>query len=138
MQLPAAHPFNPLALLRLAVAADQQGLPNRYVAEKLFHHVWRGGQDAENMQRLQSLLDVLKPDLDPGAAVVKDLLKAHTSTAIAKGVFGVPTLEVDDKLFFGLDALPMLAAYLKGDSWFEQPVWDMVERTPKGSTRFDR
>lgn len=138
MQLPAAHPFNPLALLRLAVASNQHGLPNRYVAEKLFHHVWHGGQDAEDQQRLQSLQDGLEPDLDPSAAVVKDILKAHTSAANAKGVFGVPTLEVDDKLFFGIDALPMLAAYLKSDRWFDNPVWDMAERTPKGSTRFDR
>lgn len=138
MQLPAAHPFKPLALLRLAVASNRHGLPNRYVAEKLFHHVWRGGQDAEDMQRLQLLQDVLKLDLDPGAALVKDLLKAHTSTAIAKGVFGVPSFEVDDRLFFGLDALPMLAAHLKSDSWFDHSVWDIAARTPKGSTRFDR
>ena len=43
LQLPASHPFNPLALLRLAVACDAQGLPNRYVCETVFRHVWCGG-----------------------------------------------------------------------------------------------
>ena len=33
IQTPAAHPFNPLALLRLAVACSANGLPNRYVVE---------------------------------------------------------------------------------------------------------
>ena len=138
LQLPAAHPFNPLALLRLAVASNAQGLPNRYVTETLLHHVWLGGQDAENPQHLQALADLLKPALDPNGQAVKALLKMHTEDAITKGVFGVPTLEVDGKLFFGLDALPMLAAYLKDDVWFDGPAWDGASNTPKGSTRFDK
>ena len=39
LQLPAAHPFNPLALLRLALACEAQGQPNRYVCETIFRHV---------------------------------------------------------------------------------------------------
>jgi 2-hydroxychromene-2-carboxylate isomerase len=135
MQLPATHPFNPLALLRLAVASNPNGLPNRYVTEKLFHHVWRGGQDAEDVQRLQPLMDLLKPALNPGDPEVKELLKAHTKAAISKGIFGVPTLEVDGKLFFGLDALPMLAAYLKQDAWFAGSAWDDVLNIPVGTAR---
>lgn len=135
MQLPATHPFNSLPLLRLAVACHSQGLPNRYVTEKLFHHVWRGGQDAEDPQRFQMLRDFLKPASDPNEVVVKDALKTHTEAAISKGVFGVPTFEVDGKLFFGLDALPMLAAYLKKDAWFSASVWDDVLKIPVGTAR---
>ena len=36
LQMPAAHPFNPLALLRLALACGQDGRANRYVAETVF------------------------------------------------------------------------------------------------------
>ena len=43
LQMPASHPFNPLTLLRLAVAAPQQGDPNRYVCEAVLRHVWQGG-----------------------------------------------------------------------------------------------
>ena len=138
LQLPAAHPFNPLALLRLAVASNAQGLPNRYVTETLFHHVWLGGQDAASPQRLQTLTDLLKTASDPNGQAVKTLLKTHTEDAIKTGVFGVPTLKVDGKLFFGLDALPMLAAYLKNDVWFDGPAWDLAQRTPTGSTRFNK
>ncbi|HEY8048954.1 MAG TPA: DsbA family protein, partial [Ramlibacter sp.] len=42
MQMPASHPFNPLALLRLALACGDKGAINRYVAETVFRHVWRG------------------------------------------------------------------------------------------------
>ncbi len=135
MRLPTKHPFNPLGLLRLAVASNAEGLPNRYVVETLFHHVWHGGQDAADMQRFQMLVDLLKPALNPNGPEVKELLKAHTETAIGKGVFGVPTLEVDGKLFFGLDALPMLAAYLKQDAWFAGSAWDDVLKIPVGAAR---
>lgn len=135
MQTPAAHPFNPLALLRLAVACGKNGLPNRYVVETLFKHVWHSGKDAEDAKRSTALTELLKPPQDPNSAHVKTLLKEFTASAIQSGVFGVPTFKVDDKLFFGLDALPMLAAYLKEDRWFADPAWDKVLTIPIGTVR---
>ena len=46
LQLPAAHPFNPLGALRLALACGEGGRVNRFVAETVFRQVWRGGADA--------------------------------------------------------------------------------------------
>jgi 2-hydroxychromene-2-carboxylate isomerase len=135
LQLPAAHPFNPLGLMRLAVATNFSGLPNRYVVEKLFRYVWLGGLDAADEQRLEALKTELKLVAEPNSAEVKSLLKAHTDSAIRQGVFGVPILEVDGKLFFGLDALPMLTAYLKQDQWFGDSVWDDVLKIPVGTSR---
>ncbi len=119
LQMPSAHPFNPLPLLRLALACG----PNRYVCETLFHHVWRGGQDAADAGRIEALQRVLAPARDPGSDEVKAELRAAGEQAIAAGLFGVPTLEVDGKLFWGFDALPMLRAYLEGDAWFAG-AWD--------------
>jgi 2-hydroxychromene-2-carboxylate isomerase len=135
LQLPAAHPFNPLGLMRLAVATNFSGIPNRYVVEKLFHHVWLAGLDASDEQRLEALKTQLKLVAEPNSLEVKALLKTHTNSAIEQGVFGVPTLEVDGKLFFGLDALPMLAAYLKQNQWFGDSVWDDVSKIPIGTSR---
>lgn len=123
LHMPAQHPFNPLPLLRLAVACDVHGLPNRYVCETIFKHVWQGGLDAADPQRLQALTDLLAPGSAPQSDAVKAQLKAHTDEAIAQGVFGVPTFAVDGKLFWGLDALPMLRAYLAGDPWFDS-AWE--------------
>jgi hypothetical protein len=53
---------------------------------------------------------------------------------MALGVFGVPTFEVDGKLFWGLDALPMLRAYLAGDAWFEG-AWDAAATIAVGVKR---
>lgn len=122
-QMPAQHPFNPLGLLRLALACSESGQPNRHVCESVFRHVWRGGGDAVDPQRLESLAAQLNPVRDVNGAHVKAQLKANTEQALAMGVFGVPTFEVDGKLFWGLDALPMLKAYLDGDTWFDT-AWD--------------
>ena len=135
MQTPATHPFNPLALLRLAVACGKDGLPNRYVVETLFRHVWCSGKDAENTLQTTALTELLKPSIDPNSAEVKALLKGFTDSAIQENVFGVPTFKVDDKLFFGLDALPMLSAYLKVDGWFAGSFWNEVLAIPEGTTR---
>lgn len=134
LQMPASHPFNPLGLLRLATACDPQGLPNRYVCETLFHHVWRGGAEAADLARLQAITQQLNPARSVQDAAVKNQLKAHTEEAIARGVFGVPTFVVDDKLFWGFDALPMLAAYLAGDAWFDGP-WNSVASVVQGLRR---
>jgi 2-hydroxychromene-2-carboxylate isomerase len=133
LQLPAQHPFNPIALLRLALACSESGLPNRYVCESIFRHVWQGGADAADVQRLQALTEQLAPKRDVNDDVVKIQLRANTDDAITKGVFGVPTFEVDGKLFWGLDALPMLKAYLDGDAWFEGnwQAADQVRSWPK-------
>ena len=66
---------------------------------------------------------------------VKSQLKANTEEAIARGLFGVPTFELDGKLFWGVDALPMLSAYLRGDPWFDGPAWDREGAPREGVVR---
>jgi 2-hydroxychromene-2-carboxylate isomerase len=131
LALPAQHPFNPLALQRLAVACG----PNRRVVEALFRHVWRGGADANDPKRLAALTSALAPVRDPGSDAVKAELRAHTDAAVAAGVFGVPTIQLDGRLLWGFDALPMVAAALKGDAWFVGPSWDDAARARPGVQR---
>lgn len=130
LQLPASHPFSPLPLLRLAVACDANGTPNRYVCETLFRHVWQTGLEAADTQRMSALAAQLAPRREVNGADVKAQLKANSDEAIAEGVFGVPAIVVDDKVFWGFDALPMLRAYLLGDAWFDGAAWDAVARMP--------
>lgn len=124
IETPAQHPFNPLALLRLAIAcAPPGGTPTRLVCEQLFRHVWHGGGDPNDPARLAALAKSLAPVRDPQSAEVKQALRDATDTAIAKGVFGVPTFEVQGRLFWGVDSIEMLAACLAGDAWFDGPGW---------------
>jgi len=138
LEMPASHPFNPLPLLRLALACSPEATPqapNRYVCETIFRHVWRGGAEAVDARRLEALAMQLGPKQAPGSDAVKAQLKKNTDAAIAHGVFGVPTFAVDGRLFWGLDALPMLRAYLLGSAWFDGPDWDNVSTVSSGAIR---
>jgi len=122
---PAQHPFNPLALLRLLLAcAPAGGTPNRRACELVLRHIWVGGADANDPERLAALTRELAPRRDPNDPAVKQALKDAGADALALGLFGVPTVEVDGRLFWGLDALPMLAGHLRGEAWFDGPAWD--------------
>lgn len=135
---PAQHPFNPLAQLRLLLAcAPEGGTPNRRVCEAVLQHVWRGGADANEPQRLAALAQELSPRTDPNSDVVKQALKDATANAIALGIFGVPTLQANGRLFWGLDGLDMLSASLRGDPWFDGGAWQAEGADRAGIRRRD-
>ncbi len=115
-QMPLKHPFNPLGLLRLSLATADRGDPNRYVCETIFRQVWRSGRDASDPALAQELTSVLQTERDPNSDEVKNRLRQNTEEAIARGVFGVPSMMVDEQCYWGLDALPMLKAHLQGDT----------------------
>ena len=136
LDLPAAHPFNPLPLLRLLWATAPAGqTPGRHAVERVLRHVWRGGLDAADPARLAALAAELAPQRDPASDDVKAALREATDAALARGVFGVPTMAVDDKLFWGLDAMDMLTGYLDGDAWFDGPAWTAAATLPVGVRR---
>ena len=136
LQTPAQHPFNPLAHLRLLHAcAPEGGTPNRLACETVLHHIWHGGHDANDAQRLEALGRALAPRRRADDPAVKQALRDATDAAVARGVFGVPTLECDGRLFWGLDALPMLGACLRGDAGFDTAAWEREGASRPGVKR---
>lgn len=146
LELPSAHPFNPLALLRLGLSTatdEAPGETNRYVTGQLFAHVWQGGGDPLDPQRLQALTQRLqahmqqreKPWHPPEGDEVKARLRRNTDEALALGLFGVPSMVVDGRVFWGLDALPMLREHLEGTPWFRSGAWESVKALPVGVRR---
>ncbi|MBA2673276.1 2-hydroxychromene-2-carboxylate isomerase [Ramlibacter sp.] len=136
LRMPAVHPFNPLALLRLAIACGSGGASNRFACETLFRHVWQGGADVSDAARMQAVQQALNPARGIADEAVKAELKSNTEQAIAQGAFGVPALLVDGKMFWGLDALPMLRACLEGDAWFQSGGgWDTAAQVGAGVDR---
>ena len=136
LDLPAQHPFNPLPLLRLCMACAGPGrTPNRRVVEAVFRHVWQGGGDPLAPDRLAVLRAELAPIDDPESDSVKTRLRVNTEQAAARGIFGVPTVVVDGRAFWGADAIPMLSQYLRGDPWFEGPAWDAAAAPRAGVQR---
>lgn len=140
LQLPQPHPFNPLALQRLALAsAPVGGTPNRRVLDLLFRHVWcRAGADPNDSTALAALTAAVAPLRDPAGPEVKAELRQRTAAAAAAGIFGVPTLVCDGRAFFGQDGLLMLASALHGDAWFDGPAWLAAGQQPAGQQRPQR
>jgi 2-hydroxychromene-2-carboxylate isomerase len=135
LHTPAMHPFNPLPLLRLAVACGVGGRPNRKVVETLFRYVWLGGADPNDPARLAALTAQLAPTRDAAGDDVKRELRDFGNAALAAGVFGVPSFELEGRVFWGLDALPMLRDALLGGDWFQGPAWAAAAVAPPGIKR---
>ena len=132
MRLPAAHPFNPLPLLRLSVR-----LGNRvHVVQRLFAYVWRDGHLPGDAQAWQALLDELGVQLgELDAPEIKQALRDSTAEAIAAGVFGVPTAVVDGHVIWGFDATDMVHAKIADDPFFESAELAAAHELPVGVQR---
>ena len=134
LKFPAEHPFNPLALLRLAIAADCEPSAVR----RIFRFVWRDGRLGDlpiEWAELISELDIPDAASRIASAEVKDALKKNTDDAIARGVFGVPTLAIGDELFWGADATAMAADYIAQGCKFSDAEMTRVSSLPVGAER---
>jgi 2-hydroxychromene-2-carboxylate isomerase len=134
LKFPAVHPFNPLPLLRLAIAADCEPSAVR----RIFRFVWRDGRLGDlpiEWAELMSELDVPDAAQRIASPEVKDALRKSTDDAIARGVFGVPTLAIGDELFWGVDATAMAADFLAQGCKFTDPEMTRVDALPAGAER---
>ena len=135
IDIPATHPFNPLPYLRLALSTSTGGETNRFVTETIFRDIWQGSGEPGDPARLAALKARLHPVREADSEEVKAQLRANTDEAIAAGMFGTPTLEVDGQHFWGFDSLPVLRDYLDGDPWFGERVWKDAAKRPASTAR---
>jgi len=134
IKFPPEHPFNPLALLRLAIACDCR--PE--AVQRIFRFVWRDGRLPDlPIEWAELVHDVGLVDANARIAEpeVKAALRANTDEAISRGVFGVPTLAIGDQLFWGADATAMAADYVAAGCRFDDPEYTRVAQLPMGATR---
>ncbi|HEV3241563.1 MAG TPA: 2-hydroxychromene-2-carboxylate isomerase [Casimicrobiaceae bacterium] len=134
LKFPAAHPFNPLPLLRLAIAADCAPEAIRAI----FRFVWRDGRLGDlpiEWAELIAGLGMADASARIATAEVKDALRRNTDEAIARGVFGVPTLAIGEELFWGADATAMAANYVANGCRYTDPEMIRVASLPVGAER---
>lgn len=133
-KLPPAHPFNPLGVLRLAVARDNDPETIRAI----FDFIWAEGRDPNDPGNWRELLGRLgmeagdRPTADPA---VKRRLREYTEEAVSRGVFGVPSLEVDGEVFWGLDSTDMALDFLADPALFDTPEMSRYADLPVGARR---
>jgi 2-hydroxychromene-2-carboxylate isomerase len=134
VKLPSAHPFNPLKLLRLAIALDA----DRALVLRLFRFVWSEGcrpDDPGDWAALVAELRCADADARIAAPEVKHALRRNGEEAIAHGVFGVPTLTIDGEPFWGADATEMALAYARGDPLFTSSEMRRASDLPAAVSR---
>jgi len=133
-RMPPAHPFNPLAALRLLCALG----PTVEQARIATRFVFGEGRDPSTPEGLAALGQAL--GIDSPAALVADeaaktKLRANTDEAIAKTVWGVPTFEAAGELFWGADSFPMLLDFLGNPTLFDSEEMRRHGDLPMGAVR---
>ncbi len=133
-KFPPAHPFNPLKVLRLALALACR----ESAIQTIFEFIWRDGNpasDTRDIEPLANQLGVSEFNELISKPAVKEQLKNNTNEAIEAGIFGVPTLVANKEIFWGFDATDMLLDYLKNPGLFEHPEMQRVSNLPESAQR---
>ncbi len=102
-------PVNTLNLMRTAIAAQLEGVFEKYV-EAAFHHMWREPKKMDDpdvaMKAIASSgLDAEKLFKRAQESEVKARLIKNTEDAVERGAFGSPTFFVGKEMFFGKEQL---------------------------------
>ncbi|MCC7540312.1 MAG: 2-hydroxychromene-2-carboxylate isomerase [Deltaproteobacteria bacterium] len=136
---PSSHPYNPLLSLRIS-SLELDPATVRRIADAFFAAVWQRGIAIDVPEVVAPILAELGLDAADliaraNAPDTKDRLRRNTETAIAAGVFGVPTALADGEIFWGVDSLELLDDYLAGRDPLPADVAHRWANLPSTATR---
>lgn len=111
-------PVNTLNLMRAAVAAQLEGVFNKYV-DAAFHHMWVEPKKMDDPEvAIKALtasgLDAAKLFARAQEPEVKAKLIENTQMAVERGAFGSPTFFVGKEMFFGKEQLREVEEMVSG------------------------
>ena len=111
-------PVNTLNLMRAAVAAQSEGVFEKYV-DAAFHHMWIEPKKMDDPEvavkaLTASGLDGAKLLTRSQEADVKAKLIENTQNAVERGAFGSPTFFVGSEMFFGKEQLREVEEMVSG------------------------
>jgi len=102
-------PVITLKLMRGALAAEQEGFLEEYIA-KMSLEMWENEKKMDDPEVIQNAFDDAGFDSEKLFSLmetqeIKDKLIANSSAAAERGVFGIPTFFVDDEMYFGKNTI---------------------------------
>jgi 2-hydroxychromene-2-carboxylate isomerase len=111
-------PVNTLNLMRAAIAAQLDGVFEKYV-EAAFHHMWGEPKKMDDPEvAIKALtasgLDAAKLFARAQEPEVKAKLIENTQSAVERGAFGSPTFFVGKEMFFGKEQLREVEELVSG------------------------
>ncbi len=112
-------PVNTLNLMRAAVAAQAEGVFEKYI-DAAFHHMWVEPKKMDDPEVAMKALagsgiDSAKLFARAQEAEVKARLIANTQDAVERGAFGSPTFFVGKEIFFGKEQLRDVEELVRGE-----------------------
>jgi 2-hydroxychromene-2-carboxylate isomerase len=116
-------PVNTLNLMRAAVAAQLEGVFEKYV-EAAFHHMWVEPKKMDDPEvavkaLTSSGIDAAKLLARSQEPEVKAKLIENTQAAVERGAFGSPTFFVGKEMFFGKEQLREVEEMVSGNGFGE-------------------
>lgn len=129
-RFPDVHPYHPVNVLRLALAAGA----SRESVTRIFDYIWVKGKHpvGENLDELARSLGIENCRDAVSRQDVKDQLRRNTEHAAALGIFGVPTVVVNGNLFWGNDETEMVLEFLDNRNLFSDLAYKRLEDIPDG------
>ncbi len=102
-------PVNTLNVMRAAVFAKEKLWETKYI-EVVFDAMWVQGKDMSDLKVVAHVLTEADLPVDDIMNAMKDIdvkssLAEMTGAAVARGVYGLPTLFLEKEMFFGKDSL---------------------------------
>ena len=136
---PKKHPFNPLAALRMSLK-EVSGINQLKVIDIIFEGGWCKGEDLGDLPTLIYLLKKQSIDGDNlshqvSKNQVKNLLVNETNMAIERGVFGVPSIIIEDNLFWGNDQMEHIELLLAGKDPLDREKLNKLIKRPRAIDR---
>ncbi|MGY2488857.1 DsbA family protein [Cupriavidus sp. CP313] len=131
-RMPRRHPFNSLQAQRLliAISADEGALGNA------LDFIYGQGRDPEfEFDAFAAHLGVSDALAKASAPDVKQQLLRNTKQAASFGAFGVPTLAVRGRLFWGSDTVEWTQAFLDDPTLFDRTEYQDAASPEFGAVR---
>jgi len=107
------HPQRSVTAMRLIIAASNE--QRKPLSQALYQAYWVDDQDINDPAVLGPIAAVHGVDLAQAAdPSIKEALRSRTADAAGKGVFGVPTFEFNETLWWGQDRMHLVEKALGG------------------------
>lgn len=134
LRFPPAHPFTPIAALRLCAAAGATA----HSIDAIFRWIWHDGHAGDTLDALRPVAEALHihdPDVAVANQEVRQTLMRNFDAALRDGIYGVPSIVCRGQVFWGKDATDMFEEFLDDETLFDDAEMQRIAHLPEGARR---
>lgn len=122
-KFPKRHPFSSVAAMRLLYAHQA----NWDMVEKAFNFIWQEGKEPEtDWHGFCGALGLSSDTPKPTDENIKTGLAKNTQIAGSSGVFGVPSVVIDGKVFWGCDTIEWINEFVENPNLFNEDPYKLI------------